>query len=267
MPRIRKFTDEDLTTFIEKGWNITQLSKKFGASPVTIYLHARRLGIEVKSKRLKSRMFTDDELRKAVSTSSSKLMAASKLSTTYGTIDRHMRRLNLKLASVNKVDDEQALAMFKGYKNEVTLDDLAKHFNKPVSTIVACITRVVNVLWSTPVVEDRPKWPKPHGLTEVKIYHLAEQWGHKLKQMPDRIPKSRGLTYELCLEYLDREIVEEPDPTPRPKLPVYPPSIKPPTTPDKPKIVKPASTPIQPKKGRRAAQTGGGAVPEEVWNG
>lgn len=118
----------------------------------------------------------------------------------YAYISRyHLKTVDYRLA---KVRYEKSLSIYDAYRGRASAMNLAALFKLSAPTIRHHLGRAVDYLWSS---DDKPEWPKPEHLYEIKIVHFfTENPTRRITTEPSEVAEHTGLSRDQVDPYLSR---------------------------------------------------------------
>jgi len=94
--------------------------------------------------------------------------------------------------------------VFNAYRGRISLPELAKKLGSDIVTTRYQIRKGMIDLYSG---KDKPKWPRPHLISHIKIVHALEE-NPKLKRDRDKLSEETGLSEESVDIYLSRLVTK-----------------------------------------------------------
>jgi len=115
------------------------------------------------------------------------------------TVRNYLTKFGLAVTSTVEKRDRTA-KIYQAYRNDVSLTDLVKKFGLDIVAVRYQLRKGMVDAYSG---KDKPRWPRPHILSHIKIIHALEE-NPGLKRRPEKLAAKVKLSDECIDMYLRR---------------------------------------------------------------
>jgi len=115
------------------------------------------------------------------------------------TIRNYLNQFGLEVTGTVEKRKKTA-EIYKTYREKISITDLAKRFKLPIVAVQYHLRKGMIDVYSS---EDKPKWPRPHLLSHIKIIHALEE-NPGLRRKPEKLAEITHLSDESVAIYLNR---------------------------------------------------------------